>query len=485
MLTSVPRAQITAELLTALTGGDANKIAAKAAAKALKPHLQGKRDAGNDDPANSEAAALVDNAHVRKILLYLLAPRSPQYFTDAEIQLLQPCFVTSADGAQVATSKKDPIVRHNELVRLSLTAMLRSLLPLVPTLVRSKLGSQLCFELLREAHAQSFGADAIERVDHKAGAAQKAAAEKTPSTRPPADEQETRFRAELLPITREALQTVAAMAGAPGKPTARPAPDKDKKNNKRKAPGAEAPAAQEELHVMEHPAAHILIKRLLLSLSPDAHFFARALFTSLSGNADGVVQWALANRGAFVLESLLERAPADVQTQLVALLAAPTAKKRIAAAKSPGATALLALLQKVKPKKGAPRSATEASLDELKLAGKAKPAAAAAKPQTKSAKAAPAAAADDDEEDEEDAGDAEAADADADDAAMDAEDADEAVVGGAGDEDDDDDDSAPADDPLADGAGDDEEEAEEALQLVGDDGDASDTGLDESDDAAS
>ncbi|XP_070598704.1 pumilio homolog 3 isoform X2 [Erythrolamprus reginae] len=58
---------------------------------------------------NSNLAAVINNKYGRKVLLYLLRPRDPAYFSPAIIKILQ-------QGDENAHSKKDAEVRHGELL---------------------------------------------------------------------------------------------------------------------------------------------------------------------------------------------------------------------------------------------------------------------------------------------------------------------------------------------------------------------------------
>ncbi|KAG8130596.1 hypothetical protein E2320_017338 [Naja naja] len=58
---------------------------------------------------NGNLATVINNKYGRKVLLYLLSPRDPTYFSPAIIKILQ-------QGDENAHSKKDADVRHNELL---------------------------------------------------------------------------------------------------------------------------------------------------------------------------------------------------------------------------------------------------------------------------------------------------------------------------------------------------------------------------------
>ncbi|XP_058024040.1 pumilio homolog 3 [Ahaetulla prasina] len=58
---------------------------------------------------NGNLAAVINNKYGRKVLLYLLSPRDPTYFSPAIIKILQ-------QGDENAHSKKDADVRHDELL---------------------------------------------------------------------------------------------------------------------------------------------------------------------------------------------------------------------------------------------------------------------------------------------------------------------------------------------------------------------------------
>ncbi|XP_032069833.1 pumilio homolog 3 isoform X1 [Thamnophis elegans] len=69
---------------------------------------------------NSNLAAVINNKYGRKVLLYLLSPRDPTYFSPAIIKILQ-------QGDENSHSKKDADVRHGELLEAISTPLLQHL----------------------------------------------------------------------------------------------------------------------------------------------------------------------------------------------------------------------------------------------------------------------------------------------------------------------------------------------------------------------
>ncbi|XP_077994772.1 pumilio homolog 3-like [Glandiceps talaboti] len=78
----------------------------------------------------------------------------------------------------------------------------------------------------------------------------------------------------------------------------------------------------EKMHIVEHPAGHLLLKRLLQQdkdrKSSEQELFSSVLLNTV--NSEYLITWAKVNRSAFVLCSLVENSPVEVKSQLVEIL---------------------------------------------------------------------------------------------------------------------------------------------------------------------
>lgn len=89
------------------------------------------------------ALALADHKYGRRVLLYLLCGRSPRYFSPDALQLLR-----EGDAAREQTSKKDPQVRSQELLKAVSPALLRLATEEAGSLLSKGMSSQVYEEIL-------------------------------------------------------------------------------------------------------------------------------------------------------------------------------------------------------------------------------------------------------------------------------------------------------------------------------------------------
>ena len=109
-------------------------------------------------PLLAELDALVDDKFGQKVLLYLVAPRSPKYLYPDALQ-----FLALGDGNPY--SKKERSARQSELVKLSLPGLLAHIANAPKEYVTEGQKSQLVAEALNSAHAADADvAAAIEAV---------------------------------------------------------------------------------------------------------------------------------------------------------------------------------------------------------------------------------------------------------------------------------------------------------------------------------
>ncbi|KAK9767790.1 Pumilio y domain member 6 [Basidiobolus ranarum] len=89
---------------------------------------------------------IVDDKYGRRVVLYLLAGRSPKYISPGNISLLE-----TGDEVRSTTSKKDPTARANELLNAISPALMKYVSENLATMLREPFPSQVCFEVYRNA----------------------------------------------------------------------------------------------------------------------------------------------------------------------------------------------------------------------------------------------------------------------------------------------------------------------------------------------
>ncbi|XP_060546497.1 pumilio homolog 3 [Pantherophis guttatus] len=93
---------------------------------------------------NGNLAAVINNKYGRKVLLYLLSPRDPTYFSPAIIKILQ-------QGDENAHSKKDADVRHAELLEAISSPLLQHLSAHAEEMVMDKVAFIIVTGILKAA----------------------------------------------------------------------------------------------------------------------------------------------------------------------------------------------------------------------------------------------------------------------------------------------------------------------------------------------
>ncbi|ORX64151.1 ARM repeat-containing protein [Basidiobolus meristosporus CBS 931.73] len=89
---------------------------------------------------------IVNDKYGRRVVLYLLAGRSPKYISPDNITLLQ-----TGDEVRATTSKKEPAARSKELLNAISPALLKYVSENLGSMLREPFPSQVCFEVFRNA----------------------------------------------------------------------------------------------------------------------------------------------------------------------------------------------------------------------------------------------------------------------------------------------------------------------------------------------
>lgn len=196
----------------------------------------------------TELLDLVDHPHGHKVLLSVLALEKPRYFTQDERRWMAEALVTEGEGKEakeVPVSKKPAELRRQQLLDTLLEPLLTTCTENAEALCQSTRGSYVLLETLQEAHRRVHAASTGERKD--------------------TGDQRTRLE--------EAFAALAALGLGEA--------------------------------LRENSVCHLVLKRLLVELKPDASMLAQPL-VELCSNTDHVEKLATLNRPAFIMVAIIE-----------------------------------------------------------------------------------------------------------------------------------------------------------------------------------